>query len=361
MKKVHFIYAILLYIGAVFYLASTTPISPHEAKIFYNASNIVSYLMHQGQILVDGFLGLRIFFIGFGFVSIILFYQVSKRHFTADSDRYIATSIFMLLPGMLTGIVLANISIVVLSIVLLFIHLYEKGDKIIWPFLLLILFFIHEASMIFFFALLLYAFRHKDRYLGILSLTFLITFIVLSKGIDISGRPIGHFVEIFGLYVTLFSPFLFLYFFYATYRILLREKKSLVWYISYTALLFSLLLSLRQRIYITDFAPYMLFSVILMLETYHNSIRVRLPQFQTYYKKGFTFVIGFLLVTASLVVFHKPIYDFMGHSSKHFAQRIYYPYTLALALKAKNIHCFDDAKGREAYQLKYYQIETCSH
>ena len=361
MKKQHFLYAVLLYTLAVFYLASTTPISPHEAKIFYTSSDIVGFFMRLGDTLVGGFLGLRIFFVFFGFVALLLFYRLSQQHFEHKKDSYLATMLLMLLPGMLTGIVLANVSIIVLAIVLLFVLLYENGDKIIWPFLLLGLFFIHEASMIFFFALLVYAVIHKDKYLGILSLTFLLAFIVLSKGIDISGRPLGHFIEIFGLYVTLFSPLLFLYFFYAMYRILLREKKTLLWYISFTALIFSLILSLRQRVYITDFAPYVMVSVILMLDIFNNSLRVRLPQFQKRYKRGFYAIVAFLLFTASLVIFHKPIYDFMEEDSRHFATRIYKPHALAMRLKAQNIKCYDETKGREAYQLKYYQLPSCGN
>jgi len=137
MKKQHFIYTIILYVIAVFYLASTTPITPHEANIFYNVPNIVSALMHLGDELVKGVLGLRIFFIFFGFLSLILFYKLSQRYFTRQSDVYLATLIFMVLPGILTAITLANISIIVLTLVLLFVLLYESGYRVFLYILLL--------------------------------------------------------------------------------------------------------------------------------------------------------------------------------------------------------------------------------
>ena len=364
MKKQHFFYALIVYVIAVFYLAISTPISPHEAKIFYTSSDLVSTLMHWGDSLIGGFLGgflgLRIFFIFFGFISLILFYKLSRRYFLRDGDAYLSTMIFMLLPGILTALTLANISIVVLCIVLLFVLLYEKEQYALLPFLMLALFFIHEASIIFFVALLLYGIMHKDKKLAIGSLAFLIAFIYLAKGIEIGGRPSGHFVEVFGLYATVFSPLLFLYFFYAMYRILLREKKTLLWYISFTALAFSLLLSLRQRVYITDFAPYVMISVVLMLDTLNHSVRVRLPQFQTYYKRGFYLVIGFLVLSASIIIFHKALYYVISDPSKHFAKRIYKPYNLANELKSKGIECYDGAHGRELYQLQYYNILPCS-
>jgi hypothetical protein len=224
---------------------------------------------------------------------------------------------------------------------------------------MLILFFIHEASIIFFVALLLYAIVNKDKKLAIGSSAFLLAFIYLAKGIEIGGRPSGHFIEIFGLYATVFSPLLFLYFFYAMYRILLREKKTLLWYISFTALVFSLLLSLRQRVSITDFAPYVMISVVLMLNTLNNSVRVRLPEFQKRYKQGFYIVMISLGLSVSLIIFHKALFYLFVDPSQHFANRIYKPYNLARELKSEGIECYDGAHGRERFQLRYYNILPC--
>jgi hypothetical protein len=359
MTKQHFIYALFLYVIAALYLATTTPISPHEANIYYTLSNSVSYLMHLGESFIGGFLGLRIFFILFGVLAILLFYKVSRTYFFKQKDAYLSTMIFMLLPGILTATTLANVAIIALVLVLLFVLLYEKSIRLPLPFLMLALFFIHEASIIFFVALLIYGLIHKDKKLAIGSLAFLLAFIFFAKGIEIGGRPSGHFVEIFGLYATVFSPLLFLYFFYTMYRILLREEKHLLWYISFTALAFSLLLSLRQRVYLTDFAPYVMISIIVMLDILNNSIRVRLPQFQKRYRQGFIIVIVVLLLNTALIVFHQALFYMMSDKKQHFASRIYTPYNLAKSLQAKGIHCYDEAEGRELYQLKYYQITPC--
>jgi len=363
MKKQHFFYALILYVIAIFYLAVSTPISPHEAKIFYTTHDLVSTLMHWGDTILSapffGFLGLRIFFIFFGFVSLILFYKLSRKYFIRDGDAYLSTMVFMFLPGILTGITLANIAIIVLPIVLLFVLLYEKKQYALLPLLMLVLFFIHEASIIFFMAIFLYGLVHKDKKLSIAAAAFLLVFMYLAKGIEIGGRPSGHFVEIFGLYASVFSPLLFLYFFYAMYRILLREKKNLLWYISFTALALSLLLSLRQRVYITDFAPYVMISIVLMLDTLNHSVRVRLPEFQKHYKQGFYVVMGFLALSASIIIFHKASYLLMDKPKKHFAKRIYEPYYLALELKKDEVSCYDKARGRERYQLRYYGILLC--
>lgn len=361
MKKQHFILALFFYAVAVFYLAYTTPISPHEAKIFYTSQDVVGTLMRWGSEIASGFFGLRLFYLLSGFFTIGLFYLLSRRHFTTSEDAYLATFIFMFLPGILTATVLVNVAIIVLPLVLLFVILYDKGHFFLLPFIMLVLFFIHETSIIFFVALLLYGVIYKDNKLSIFSLAFLLAFLYFSKGIEIGGRPAGHFAEIVGLYATIFSPLLFLYFVYAMYRILLREEKTLLWYISFTALAFSLLLSLRQRVHITDFAPYVMIAIVLMLEVFNHSVRVRLPKFQKRYNIAFYLVIMFLSLTVSVIVFHKMLYYVTPDPSKHFADRIYAPYLLAKKLKAEGKNCSEDAHGRYRYQLKYYGILPCPH
>lgn len=365
MKQYHFFVFVFFYIGAVLYLAITTPITPHEAKIFYSSQGILNHLMHWGDALKvegisTGFLGFRLFFILLGFLTLILFHKLSKDYFHQSRDVYLATSLFMLLPGVLTASIVANVAIIVLPLVLAFVLLYERGYFYLLPFLLLALFFVHEASIIFFISIFLYAMTHKDRGLAILSMSFLLAFIYLAKGIEIGGRPSGHFIEIFGLYAALFSPLLFLYFFYALYRILLREKKRLVWYISFTALAFSLLLSIRQRIYITDFAPYVVIAIVLMLDTFNQSVRVRIPRFQKGYILGFYVVIVILIVSFVLILFHKHLYYFGHHIQRPLFDRIYAPYELALTLKSRGVTCYDGIRGRTRYQLYYYGIDSCS-
>ena len=361
MKQQHFFFTIFLYVCAVFYLATTTPITPHEAHLFYGSSGIVSLLMHWGDSFIGGFMGMRIFSLFFGFLSIALFYEVSRRHFLQRADAYLATTLFMFLPGILTATTLANVAIIVLPLVLYFVLMYERGSLWSLPFVMLALFFIHEASIIFFAALVLYGFSNNDKKLSILASAFFIAFIFFAKGIEIGGRPSGHFIEIFGLYASVFSPLLFLYFFYAMYRILLRENKTLLWYISFTALAFSLLLSLRQRVYITDFAPYVTISIILMLDVFNHSLKVRLPEFQKRYKSAFYVVVSSLVLSISIIVFHQSFFIFLKDPSTHFAHRIYDPYFLAKALKSKGIGCYDTTRGRERYQLKYYHINSCTN
>jgi len=232
MKKKHFLWLLFFYIFASVYLAYTTPVTPHEARNFYHSDDFVSLLMHWGHTLIPNVFGLRIFFLIFAFLSLRIFYELSQRYFSKREDVYLSTALFMFLPGIMTASALANVGIVVLALVLFFVLLYERRHFWVLPLIMLALFFIHEASVIFFLALLFYAVAHRNKQLSVISAAFIVAFVYLAKGIEIGGRPSGHFIEIFGLYATVFSPLLFLYFFYAMYRILLREKKTLMWYIS---------------------------------------------------------------------------------------------------------------------------------
>ncbi len=359
MNKKIFYPFILFYTVALIYLAWSTPISPHEAKIFYSEDDIINFLMHSGHNIIGGFLGIRLFFLLIGFISIYLYYEVTKIYLQKIEDRYLATAVYVMLPGMITALVLANISILVIPLVLLFLLVHNKGWICMQFIIMAFLFLIHDASVIFFIAIFIYALIHKEKALTLFSGIFLLSSIIIVRGVEIGGRPSGHFIDIFGLYTALLSPLLFIYFFYTLYRILLRENKNILWYISFGALVASLILSIRQRISITDFAPYVIISIVLMLDNFNKSMRVRLPLYRKYYKIGFTVVIGSLLLVSASILFHQSLFYLINNPQTHFASRLYEPYWLSQNLKKQNIGCFDSQKRDTTYQLRFYGIGSC--
>jgi len=149
-KKKHFLWLLLIYVAAILYLAATTPITPHEARNLYTSHTLVSLLMQWGQMIVPGVFGLRLFFLIFAFLSLRIFYELSQRYFTKREDVYLSTALFMFLPGILTASALANVGIIVLALVLFFVLLYERRHFLALPLIMLALFFVHEASIIFF-------------------------------------------------------------------------------------------------------------------------------------------------------------------------------------------------------------------
>jgi hypothetical protein len=341
------------------YLAITLPIGSHEATIYYSEKSILYSLTH----LFDGYfsngLTFRLPFLFFGFLNIVLFCKMSKLYFHNIEESYLATTIFALLPGIITSVVLVNIAVIVISLVLLFLIFYEKKNYIGEAISMIALLLVHDASVIFFIALAIFSAIKRDKLLFSISMLLTVISLIFFNGLEVGGRPTGEFLELFGLYMALFSPLIFFYFFYSLYRIWLREQKDILWYISFTAFVSSIFLSLRQQVDMTDFAPYVIVSVVLMLVTYHRTLYVRLPQFQKFYRVGFYIVFGSLVLSAMIIIFHKLFFYVIDDKSKHFAYPFYEPYWQVLELKEIGQNCYTVNNQKVQYQLKYYGIEKC--
>jgi len=357
MKKEYFYLFLFTYNISILYLIYTTPITPHEAYTLYHSDNLVAFLI---KLFSDDIhiWKLRVAFYLFGTLNIYLYYQLSKEYFFKQNDIYFSTFIFALLPGIITSMALANISVVVISLVLIFI-LANKKDLLFLEILSMILILlIHKASIIFFISIFIYSIFEKKSFLIIISFIFL-TLSILMGGLPIGGKPTGHFIEIFGLYSAVFSPLVFIFFFYSMYRILIRESKDILWYLSFSSLVFSLILSIRQKIEITDFAPYVLISIVLMLHIYLNSLRVRICEHQKNYKLGFIILFATLLISSATIIFHKNLFYILDDNKKHFAYNVYQPYWLSNQLKEKNILCYDTNSTKQESQFLFYGIKRC--
>ena len=359
MSRLYFYIFIPLYLIALSYLATTLPIGTHEASIYYGNSGVLYELTHLCDGLFSNSLEFRLPFIFFGFFNIFLFYKMSKHYFENIEESYLATTIFILLPGIITATILVNIAVVVITLVLLFLIFYEKKQIVGQALVMLVLLIVHDASIIFFSALAIFSLFKKNKILFTISILLSIISLLYFNKLEVGGKPTGEFVELFGLYIALFSPLVFFYFFYALYRIWLREKKDILWYISFTAFVLSIVLSLRQQVHMTDFAPYVIVSVVLMLLTYYKTLYVRLPQFQTYYRMGFMIVFSSLLLSAMIILFHQTFFYMLDNKSKHFAYKFYEPYWQVLELKEIGQNCYTVKNQKVQYQLKYYGIENC--
>lgn len=360
MRRNTFFLFFILYVICVVFLASTTPIAPHEAQLYYASSSWVSWAMHFGSDLLGGFFGLRFIFILFAFLTSISFLAFALTYFhNTPKDAYMATAIFLFLPGVLVASILASEAMLVVALVLLYLLAYRR--QLLWLELLVMvgLLLSHATSAIFFSILLIYALVKMEKRIILLATIFLAFSLVFERFLAIGGRPSGYLVEIFGLYAALFSPFVFLYVVFALYRILIKEDKSLIWFISFVPLVASLLLSIRQRISLMDFAPYVMLGIIPALDVYYRSLRVRLQQHQGFHEKGLLVVLVMLTLTSGAIVLHRPLFEVMQDPSSHFAYRIYGPYWEAQRLKAANQSCFDTHSVKERYQLLYYGITPC--
>jgi len=359
MSRLYFYIFIPLYLIALSYLVITLPIGSHEARIYYEHNNLLYELTHLCDGCFSNNLDFRFPFLALGFLNILLFSKMSRQYFENINDSYLATTIFALLPGIITSTILVNIAVVVITLVLFFLIFYEKKHIVGQALSMLGLLVIHNASIIFFIALAIFSISRKNKKIFIISVIFSIISLLYFNKLEVGGKPTGEFLELFGLYIALFSPLVFFYFFYALYRIWLREEKDILWYISFTAFVLSILLSLRQQVHMTDFAPYVIVSVVLMLLTYYKTLYVRLPQFQTYYRMGFMILFSSLLLSSSIIIFHQTFFYILDDKSKHFAYKFYEPYWQFLELKEIGQNCYTVKNQKVQYQLKYYGIEKC--
>ena len=359
MNRELFYIFLFIYTVALVYLASVIPIGSHEATVYYTDTKILYYLTHITNGVFGNSLDFRFPFLLFGLINIPLFFVMSRLYFVEKEESYFSTMVFALLPGIITSAILVNIAVVVISFVLGFIIFYEK-KKLFWQGVTMVaLLLLHDASVIFFIALAIFSAFRRDSILFAISIILTAISLLYFNELTIGGRPKGEFLELFGLYIALFSPLVFLYFFYALYRIWLREQKDILWYISFIAFVVSILLSLRQQVDMTNFAPYVIVSVVLMLVTYHRTLYVRLPQFQKFYRIGFYIVFGSLVLSAMVIIFHKLFFSMIDDKSKHFAYTFYEPYWQVLELKEIGQNCYTVKNQKVQYQLKYYGIEKC--
>ena len=177
-------------------------------------------------------------------------------------------------------------------------------------------------------------------------------------GFDSGGRPKGYFIETFGIYASIFSPLVFIYFIYALYRTAIKGKLDLMWYIATTTFMFSLLLSFRQRIYIEEFAPFIVIAIPLIVKTFMNSFRVRLPQFRKKHLTVAIVSIVLLILNSSILFINKPFYLISTNPQKHFAYEYHFADEIAYNLKENNIYQINSYDNKLLLRLKYYGISS---
>lgn len=342
----------LLFLKAEFSLS----ISYKEALNLFVNNSILSIITNSTTyIFGQNDLALRAPFIILYLFSAVLMYKISENYFKYEKDRFISIVIFMLLPGVLSAALLVNTAIVVTFCTLLYIYYYQKYNKHLYILLPLFL-LIDNSFAILFLALFFFSFHTKDRKLLYISLILFILSIYV-YGFPTGGRPRGYFLDTFGIYATIFSPVLFLYFIYSIYKASLKKERSLSLYIAITALLLSIIISFRQKVYIEDFAPFVVIAIPLMLKTFLNAYRVRLKEFRKSYNIMAILIIAMLFINVFVTFVNKPFYLIMPDPKKHFVYQYHFAKEIAYELKQRGINeiLVDDKELQ--LRLKFYELK----
>lgn len=355
-----YILFLILGIDAIilFLQTSQMSISYEEALLIYESTSLLSTMVRFSlDTVANNDFGLRLVMILLHILSVLLMYLISKRYIYTERNRLWLILIFVLLPGNISAAVVVNDAGLVIFGLLLFVYLYEKLPQLVLNILLLVYSLIDISFAYLFLGLAVYYLNIKKNYnfLYVIALYLLTSYIY---GFEISGIPTGHFLDVIGVYSAIFTPIIFIYIFYTLYRRFFTSNVDMLWFISSTALIISLVLSFRQRVSIEYFAPYLMVALPLVAQSFISSYRSRLKMYRTRYKLIFTVSFLFLFLNTVVVFANKELYTYLKNPQKHFAYEVHIAKELAEELKKRNILCITTNEEMQL-RLKFYDIGKC--
>ncbi len=291
--------------------------------------------------------------------SAILLYKISSKYLHVERNRIWLLLIFVLLPGVMSSAIIVNSAGLILFGLLLFVYIYENYPVLfIYP--LLFFYMLIDGNFVYLFAALaLFSIYKKNRNFLLFNIALVLASLSI-YGVDMHGSPKGYFLNSLGLYAAIFTPIIFIYLFYVLYRRFLTRDIDILWFISTTALIFSLLLSFRQRIGIEYFAPYLILALPLIAQTFEHSYRVRLNIFRKNYKLAFMVSLALLLINSSAVLFNKYLYQVIKEPKKHFSYNLHVAKELSQELKKRGVSCVDTNK-KMSKRLAFYGVTKCNN
>lgn len=333
-------------------------ISYHEAKMLYGPSSLLN-------IYVTSFLNwfgwddyvLRLSMILLHLTSVVLLYRISAYYLPRMEDRNWVVLIYMLLPGVTSAALVADLAGLKIFSLFFFFYFYIYHRR--FSYLFLPFFILLDWTVIFFYFLIsLYGFLRDDKIMALVGGT-LFTVSILYFDFQIGGTPKGHFIETLALYAAVFSPLVFIYIFYVLYRRMMSADKELLWLLAFGMFVISILLSFRQRVNIQEFAPYIMVAIPLAAHTFFHTYRIRLRMFRRRYRILFYAAFLILIVNSVSVFFNHWLYRFIEEPSKHFAYPMHVAKELALYLHEKKISCVQTDEKMQL-RLRFYEIGECS-
>ena len=343
------------------YAANSLSISYNEAEIFFQKHSLLSHILKlsthffgQNDIAVRGVM------IFFHIASVVLMYKVSKFYIKLEFDRIIAVLLFVLLPGTLASALIINNAGICITLALLCIYLFHIKKKILFSLFFCLAFFIDGDFLIFYAGFFIFAlYKRKPPLAWLSAILFLLTLYFF--GFETNGRPSGHFIDTFGIFAAVFSPFVFIFFVYTIYRIWVKEKKDLLWFIAICSFCFCMIVSVRQRLELEQFLPFCVIATPLMVRVFFNSYRVRLPKFRRGHKICTSLVMLFLIFNWSAIIFNQIFYLFLSDPTKHLTYKFDVAKELADKLKEAGVQDIATEDTRLALRLKFYGIKTKSY
>ena len=334
-------------------------ISYYETQVLYGPISALQLLVKTSILLLgQNDFALRLPMLSLHVASVLLLYKISKKYLKIKRNRLWLILIFVLLPGTLSSAIIVNEAGLIIFGLLLFVYVHENySQKYLYT--LSVLYVLISGGFVYLYiSMMTYSLYKKDYKFFIFNLVLTLLSLTLF-GINTHGTPKGHFLDSLGLYAAIFSPIVFIYLFYVLYRRYLTKEINLLWFIATVTLVFSLMLSFRQKVNIEFLAPYLMVSLPLIAQTFEHSYRVRLNIFRKKYRLVFVLSLVLLLVNSSIIFLNKYLYYFIQNPQKHFSYKMHVAKELATDLKIKNINCIStDERMQE--RLKFYGVTKCN-
>ncbi|AQW87322.1 putative protein, PMT family [Campylobacter pinnipediorum subsp. caledonicus] len=346
-------------LALLIYCTSTLSISYYEALVFFNEQDSILHKIITASCKLFGQndFALRIPMIFFHIISVILLYKISKFYIKFHQDRIIAILLFVFLPGTVASALIVNNAGLCLMITLFILYFFHKNNIYITYILMASSIFVDSSFMILFLAFFAYGVYTKNATLAWLSAIFF-TISLSFFGFDTQGKPSSHFIDTFGIFAAVFSPFIFIFFIYAIYRIWIKEKKDILWFLSVISFCISIVLSIRQKVQLEEFLPFCIIATPLMIRIFFSSYRVRLPEFRKKHKIALVFVFLFLFSNWLIIIFNPVLYNFINNPKKHFAYKFHVAKELSKELSKLNIYEINTQNYKLALRLKFYGISN---
>ena len=350
-----FLCIVLASVATLSVMINQISISSKEINSLLNAKD--SYLFSWVNLCLEIFgnndYGLRGSFVVLHCLNMLLMYNLGRIYLKKPSDSLLLMALYALLPATNLSAILLYKSGFILFVLLLICYLQMRFSR-------------PPYVIIFVAGLLDFAFSAVFVALGAFAIkkgktkTFIAS--ILGFGINmylyegsIGGVPKAYCLDLLGNMAMLFSPFLFLYYVYTLYAALARRREdSLMVYIATSSLVLMLLLSLRQKVDITQWTPLLLVGLPVLVFGFFSDIRVRLKPYKKRFKIRLSLIVG-LLVLETLLLFGNKI-TYLFSPKPNFAYSYYVAKDLANELKKREIFAIKTQDSSLALRLGFYDI-----
>lgn len=348
-----FLIIIVLSTALLLFMISQISISYKEAYgFFYQKGFVFDLARYSVNLFGQNDYALRVPFLIIHLMNMSLIYAIGRNYLKKPADSLLATLIYASLPGIsLSAILLFKSGMIILvSLWVCYINIRYKKIPYISLFLSI---FVDSSSSVLFLAVAFFAIKNKMPK----TIIYCLCGFALNMNLfdfDIGGRPQGHFLDILGEIAMLFSPLLFIYYNYTLYWAITKHQDNLMTYIAVVSLVFALLLSIRQNIDTQTLIPMSVVGLPILIKSFFNDMRIRLPRFRTHYKMRF-FIVFTVLFAESFSLFANK-FSYFFSVKDNFAINYYLAKEISEAIKKFGVDNVRPKDEKLALRLLFYGI-----